>query len=214
MKTMRSMLLLAAVVLVAPFTRAQVPSSLEVPPDIGVVAQVDLPGAGDYDLYDFGLSAILQFRDWVSYPWGYALNLGFGEWTVNRNANNPGSGLYDFSGTLEVVPFGGSIIYSLYDDGPWRILADAGLRYVAIDSKITARQTGEGSTRYGVDVEDAFLYTLSTGVEYIFSPDVSWSLGLGYQSDITKGEVSTSLVKARDSIMESFFLTAALRFNL
>lgn len=212
----RNTVLLLAVLLFSSIPAfAQVPSGVELSPDLGVAAIIDFPGSGDYDLFDYGLTAELQFRDWASYPWGYAITIGYGEWTTDRKATSPGAALYDFSGSMEVVPFGGSLLYSLYDNGSWRILLDAGVRYSAVDSKIKARNRDEGGTRkYNVDIDDSMQYTLSTGMDYTISPDISWSLGLGYRGDLTRGDLSTERGAGRDVVMESFFLGAALRFNL
>lgn len=201
--------------LVATVVSAQVPSGVELSPDIGVAAIVDLPGGGDYDLFDLGLTAEVQFRDWASFPWGYALTLGYGEWSVDRNASSPGAALYDFSGNLEVVPFGGSLLYSVYDDGSWRFLLDAGVRYSAVDSQIKARNRDEGGrTKYEVDIDDSIQYLIGASADYTISPDVSCSFGAGYRDDISRGELSTERGPGREAIMESFFLSAALRFNL
>ena len=194
---------------------AQVPSGVEVAPDIGLSLQYDMPGIGDYDLYKNGITAEAQFRDWVSHPWGYSLAIGYGEWTTERDAKNPGSGLYDFSGNLQVVPFGGSVLYNIYQGDAWSFLLDAGVRYMAYDSKIRARQKGlDEKMKYDVEVDDSILFSASADADYAFNTDMAWTFGLGYRTDITRGELSTDLVKARDSIMESFFVSAALRLSL
>lgn len=207
--------LVAGLMIPAQVVFSQVPSGVEVSPDIGLSLQYDIPGVGDYDLYKSGITTELQFRDWVRHPWGYSLAIGYGEWFSDKNADSPGSGLYDFSGNLQVWPFGGSVIYRAYEGDSWSFILDAGVRYMAYDSKIRARQTGmDASKKYDVEIDDSILYALSANADYAVSPDIAWTFGLGYRADITRGELSTELVKGRDSIMESLFASAAIRMSL
>lgn len=211
---MKKILLYALVSLLTTgwIARAQVPSSIELPPDLGLAVVLDFPGAGDYDLYDYGLTAEIQFRDWVSHPWGYSLSLGYGDWSVDRNASRPGANLVDFSGSLEVIPFGGSLLYKAYSGLSWDIVLDAGMRYMINDSKIKARNSSAAdSGRVGVNVEDNILLSLGISADCAISPDVLWTVGAGYRTDISRGEVNTILGPARDNIMETFYLETALR---
>jgi len=196
-------------------TRAQLPSRDEVSPDIGLVAVFDTPGIGDYDLYTYGLGAELQFRDWVSYPWGYSIALGYSEWATDKNAGSPGSNLYDFDGKLEIVPFGGSVLYHAYAGDSWDVSLDGGIRWLANDSKITARISGQDPENiYDVDVGDAIHMLLGVNADYKLSADILWSVSAGYRTDISRGSLSTELGPARDSIMESFVFTTGLRIRL
>jgi hypothetical protein len=209
------LLLLAGLMIPAQQAFSQVPSGVEVSPDLGLSLQYDMPGVGDYDLYEYGIVTELQFRDWVRHPWGYSLAIGYGEWTTDKNASSPGSGLYDFSGNLQAFPFGGSVMYRAYEGESWSFIVDAGVRYMAYDSKIRARQTGmDASKKYDVEIDDSILYALSANADYAVSSGVAWTFGLGYRNDITRGDLSTELVKGRDSIMESIFASAALRMSL
>ncbi len=195
-------------------TAAQPPRPTTTAPDVGVSLQVDFPGAGNYDLYDYGIIAEIQFRDWFSGPWGYELALGYGDWKANRNASRPGASLYDFSGSLEIIPVGGGLLYHLYANETLSLILNAGLRYMINDSSIKARNRDEGGTRtFNVDIGDALLFSGAVNVDYAFNPDIIWSAGLGYRTDISRGSLKTEWGSARDSIMESFFLETALRIK-
>jgi len=194
---------------------AQVPSRVEITPDIGIAPQVVIPGAGDYDLYEVGTAAELQFRDWPNNPWGYALAIGYGIWTTDKDASRPGLNLYDYSGELEIVPFGVSALYRAYSDESLSVILDAGVRYIITDSKIKARYALDDSNqKYPVDIDDSILARFAIGTDYQVDSDMIWSLLLGYYYDIEKGDVTTQFGKARGNIMESFFIEAALRFPL
>lgn len=195
-------------------TQAQLPSRDEVSPDIGLVAVFDMPGIGDYDLYTFGIGAEVQFRDWVNHPWGYSLAIGYSEWSVDENADSPGSQFYDYDGKLEVVPFGGSVMYNAYSGESWNLSLDGGLRWLAIDSKISARNAAHDPTeRYDVNVGDAVHMLLGVKADYNLSADVMWSVGAAYRTDISRGSISTELGPARDSIMEAFTFETGLHIR-
>ena len=191
---------------------AQLPTYEEISPDIGISVQLSAPGVGDYDLYDYGFGAELQFRDIVSAPWGYLLAIGYSEWTTDENAKKPGSNLYDFDGNLEVIPFGGSVLYQVYNEDSVSVTLDLGLRYLSNGSKITARNSDSSSSeRYDVDIDDSIIYRFGVGADYVINPDVIWSAGVGYQGDLKEGDMSTELGPARDNVMEAFVFETALR---
>jgi hypothetical protein len=191
---------------------AQLPTYEEVSPDLGVDLQVAMPGVGDYDLFEYGLTAELQFRDMVSAPWGYLLAIGYGEWASDSGANSPGSNLYDFDGNLEVIPFGGSVLFQAYQSDACNIILDAGIRYLSTVSQITARNSDSSpDQRFEIDADDGIVYRFGVGADYAISPDFIWSAGLAYQADIEKAEISTSLGPARDLVMEAFIFSTALR---
>jgi len=201
-----------SVIMAAGAAHAQLPSGVEAAPDLGLAVQVDFPGMGNFDLYDYGIIAELQFRDMIAHPWGYLVTIGYGDWSANRSATKPGASLYDFSGSLEVVPFGGSLLFSAYSDPSWSVILEAGLRYMALDSKIKARNADEGGNKkFTVDIDDALLLHTAVTADYLFSPDVIWSFGVGYRYDLIRGDISTEYGTARENIMESFFLETALR---
>lgn len=191
---------------------AQVPTYEEISPDIGVSIQIAAPGVGDYDLYELGLGAELQYRDMVSAPWGYLLAIGYSEWSTDANAKKPGSNLYDFDGNLEVIPFGGSVLYQVYREDNLSVTLDLGLRYLSNGSKITARNSASSpDVRYDVDIDDSIIYRFGVGADYAISPDLIWSAGVGYQGDFKEAEMTTELGPARDNVMEAFVFETALR---
>ena len=81
------------------------PARAESGADVGVAAEVWMPGAGDYDLYEAGYGAEVTFRRWCNLPFGYEVSAGFGTWEAG-DGNRVGSGLADFDGDAQVLPFG------------------------------------------------------------------------------------------------------------
>lgn len=210
MKSWMAMLVAMGVGVVS--ASAQLPTYEEVSPDLGVDLQVAMPGVGDYDLFEYGLTAELQFRDMVSAPWGYLLAIGYGEWVSDSGATKPGSNLYDFDGNLEVIPFGGSALYQVYQSDEITVTLDAGIRYLSTVSQITARNRDASPTeRFEIDADDGIVYRFGAGADYALSPDFIWSVGLAYQGDIEKADISTSIGPARDLVMEAFIFSTALR---
>jgi hypothetical protein len=214
---MKKQMLAGAVALMicSSVSMAQVPTYVEASPDLGVSIQAAFPGVGDYDLYDYGIASELQFRDWFNHPWGYLIALGYGEWTTDKNASSPGSNLYDFDGNLEIVPFGASALYQIYNENALSITLDVGIRYLSTVSQITARNSDDATgRRFDVDIDDSMIARFGVSADYMLNENVIWSFGLGYQGDLTNADVSTELGPARDNIMEAFFLETALRIPL
>ena len=195
--------------------QAQVPTRVEASPDVGASLQVVFPGAGNYDLYDSGVAIEVQFRDWFSDPWGYALSIGYGIWSTDRNAKRPGAGLTDFSGDLEIVPFGASALYRVHYDRDLSIVLDVGLRYIIADSSIKARYAPENSDKkYPVRIDDSILARFAAGLDYRITDNLIWSFAVGYYYDLDRGDLSTERGKARENIMESVYAETGLRFPL
>lgn len=191
---------------------AQVPTYIEASPDLGFSIQAAFPDDSDYDLYKHGLTAEMQFRDWFNHPWGYLLAIGYGEYASDSGATKPGSNLYDFDGSLEIIPFGASVLFQLYNEGNLSASLDAGVRYLSTESEISAKNSDDGTNkRFDLDYDDAIIYRIGASADYILSPDFILSVGAGYQDDITAAEVSTELGPVTDSSMKAFFLETALR---
>jgi hypothetical protein len=206
------MFLFSAAALSSTIAMAQVPTYEEVSPDLGVSVQLAMPGAGDFDLYEYGLGAELQFRDFVSAPWGYLLAIGYSEWTTDSDAKNPGSNLYDFDGNLAIIPFGGSVLYKVYNEESLSVVLDVGVRYLSTESDITARNSDSPpDKRFELDYDDAMIYRLGVSADYVLSPDFIWSTGIGYQGDLMKADITTELGPARDNVMESFVFETGIR---
>jgi len=195
--------------------RAQVPSYIEVSPDLGPQIQIALPGAGDFGLYESGVGMELQFRDWVNQPWGYLLAIGYAEWQADSGATKPGANFYDYDGDLEIIPFGASAIYQVFSDDDLSVTLEAGFRYLIMDSKIDARNSDQSPTeRYDLDIGDSIVARFAGDVEYVLSKDFIGAVGLAYQLDTKRGDIDTDLGPARDNIMESFILELSLRMPL
>lgn len=193
----------------------QVPAYVEPTPDLGPQVQIALPGTGDYDLYESGIVIELQFRDWVSDPWGYLLAIGYGEWTADSGASNPGAELYDFDGNVELAPFGASLICKALSADDYNVTLEAGLRYIAVDSKISARNRGQSpDDRFDVEIDDSVIARFGAGFDYFLNEDFILSLGIAYQKDLESSSLTTELGPARDNSFESFMVEAALRMPL
>jgi len=194
---------------------AQVPAYVEPSPDLGPQIQIAVPGAGDYDLYESGVILELQFRDWVSDPWGYLLSIGYGEWQSDSGATKPGANLYDFDGDIEIAPFGASLLYRMYASDELSVILEAGLRYFATDSKITARNSEQSpDNRYDVSIDDAIVGRAGVSADYVLNEDFVLSGGIAYQQDVDKGSLSTELGPGEDNSFEAFIVEFALRMPL
>jgi len=206
---------LVAATLISTSAMSQVPTYVEASPDLGPQLQIAFPGAGDYDLYESGVILELQFRDWVSEPWGYLLAIGYGEWQADDGATKPGADLYDFDGDIEIVPFGASLLYKIHESDEFSVVLEAGVRYFATDSKITARNSGQSpDIQYDVSIDDSIVGRLGVSADYVLNEDFILSGGIAYQHDIEEGDLSTELGPGEDNRFESFVIDIAIRMPL
>lgn len=193
---------------------AQLAPAVERLPDVGLALQLDVPGRGNFDLYDYGLTAKVQFRGWFMDDFGYGLSIGYGQWSTDRSAKRPGARLFDYSGNLQVIPVSASLRYAVFLDETWDLILDLGLTYMFVDSDITARNLDQsGTRRYKVSVGDAIQLTPAIGADYHAADNLIWSFAVGYRHDLSRGSIRTELGPARDNVMESFFFETALRLT-
>ena len=181
-------------------------------PDVGFALQLDIPGRGNFDLYDVGLTGNVEFRGWFNDLLGYGLSIGYGQWSTESGATKPGARLFDYSGDLQVIPLTASLKYALFIDDAWDLILDLGLTYMIVDSDITARNRDQsGTRRFKVDIGDTVQLKPSIGADYHAADNLIWSFALGYRQDISRGSIRTELGPARDNIMESFYFETAIR---
>ncbi len=177
--------------------------------EVGVGAQVALPVGGGYDLLDNGMGLDFSFRRWCSLPVGYQVSAGFTSWDAG-DGSKVGSNLDDFSGDALTVPFGISALYQLTE---WPVTLELGVRYVLVDSNITAVNT-DAKEELDVDVDNGVVGVAAVQTDWEISKSCLLGVDFGTQFDLAQGDVKTDLGPAVDSELAGFFLRVALRFPL
>lgn len=177
--------------------------------DVGIAAEVWMPGAGDYDLYDMGYGAEVSFRRWCNPPFGYEVSAGFGTWEAG-DGDQVGSGLTDFDGDAQVLPFGVSGLWQIPET---RLTLELGVRYLLMASEIDALNTAAGE-RTDLEIDDSLLGLVALQSDWDIGGERTLGLDAGYQFDLVSGDIDTDYGSAGETDLQAFFLRVALRWSL
>lgn len=208
MKKISVLVLIAALFWgVAPVSNGETESWLN---EIAGGLVVQFPGTGDFDLYDIGFGAELQYRNWHFDPIGWALSAGFGTWEANEDCRKLGRIHTDFDGSVATIPLGVSALFYLYGTQDFSLLLEAGLRYVIVDADVDFIR--EGNLSSTLDIDDSVLGLLALEADYYVSRQFMVFGGLGYQQDIVRGEIQTPTGPLRDNEFTSLFVRLGGKF--
>lgn len=192
--------------------------------------QVDLVGAGifyipkDDDDYDYGFGLEAQARFWLTKQIGLALSLGAASWQVKDQDGY----YYDaymvegvhVEGDLTLLPIGGSILLRPLKMEKLDLVLELGVRYVFADSDITAEVGAAdifGNWAYAydtVDVDDGFVGLVGMELAFNVSKEASLFLGVGYQFDISKGDMTWMGYDIAENELAAFLVTFGLAIHL
>jgi hypothetical protein len=171
-----------------------------------------MPEAANGGLYDSSLGLEVQYRNWASDPVGWAVSLGWSDWSVPEDAGIATGALDSYDGSISTLPLGVSGLYKLADFADWNVTLEAGLRYVLVNADITARELSTGD-EVDVDVGDGFLFLVGADYERNLGSDWSLVAGGGYQIDITKSDFEVHGEALRSSELEAFFLRLGAKMS-
>jgi hypothetical protein len=150
------------------------------------------------DDYKNGVGAELQFRRWVNNKFGFAVAAGAAKWKVEEGYFiDKTSSRLEYAGVdgdITIFPVGGSALYKPVDDGKIRVLIEAGVRYVVVDSSYSL-WAGIETRRDSVYIEDDFdikdgvIGLLGANIEAEVAHNLWIVCGAGYQFDLVKGDM-------------------------
>lgn len=166
----------------------------------------------DDDMYSSGFGAEAQIRFWPTSVFGIGLSLGAATWDVepyyySEYSYYDGRTYGEIDGDISLVPFGPSILIAPNLGSKVDLLLEAGLRYVAVDSNVTATVSNYyyGTYEFDIDIEDGIIGVLGVGLDVHLSEIVSLVFGLGYQFDLSKGEAELEGIDVGDHELEAFY---------
>ncbi|MBP7829876.1 MAG: hypothetical protein KA248_08165 [Kiritimatiellae bacterium] len=170
---------------------------------------IQFPGTGDFDLYDIGFGAEIQYRNWALDPFGVAFSVGYVQWEANEDCYKLGRIHTDFDGSVTTIPLGVSGLLYLYGSQNFSLILEAGLRYLVTDSDITFNrivETEEGKVPSSLEVDDSVIGLLALEADYYISKQALIFGGVGYQQDIERGAIDTPTGPLRDNEFTSLFI--------
>lgn len=209
MKTMASLLVFAVLGCSLALAAAAEEATWANEVEGGVVVQ--FPGTGDFDLYDLGLGAEIQYRNWSFDPLGLAFAVGFTSWEANEDCHKLGDVHTDFDGSVTTIPIGVSLLYYLYGTQSFSLIAEAGVRYLVTDAdidftRIVETEEGEERLPSSLEVDDSVLGLVALEADYFVNEQFLVFGGVGYQQDLQRGGIDTPTGPLRDNEFTSLFL--------
>jgi len=166
--------------------------------------------------YDFtpGFGAETQIRFWPKNNLGFAFASGISFFFVDQLIATSDHIVVTKEGSLLFFPFGGSILLSQNSNQNAEGIFEAGVRYVFVNSNLKKVTT---TTDSGTVTIDKIEYDIGNGIiglvsAYVvteLSPELSLSLGLGYQFDISKGKEVIYIFPGEHEL-SSFLIRAGL----
>lgn len=154
--------------------------------------------------YKDGVGGEGQLRVWIDKTVGLAFSGGIADWDVKKETSSTfdpivGSVQMDRSGTLTVAPLGASLLVRSPGERA-RLILEAGLRYVVVESDIklnsTLRDTHGRVVSVIMDeaeVEDGVVAVAALDLDIKLADSVWLFGGGGYQADIVKGDIKSKV---------------------
>jgi len=172
-----------------------------------------LPSQQYSGLYDRMYGFELQYRSWFSPPFGFAVAGGMMKAKVNDDIEHiikPSEAT--FSGTATMTPLGVSALYELMNIDDWCINAEAGLRYVFIDSKVDMEYRDQRGDE-DVDMDDALVAVIRFNVDRILNDNFGLFAGFGIQLDLSPGDVSINGVDDTGNNLKGYSLSLGGKYT-
>jgi hypothetical protein len=176
-------------------------------PDLVVRTALHVPGAGDFDVYDYAAGIEAQYRFWGEAPWGWSLAAGLTQWESGGGSTDWAG---DVGGSALAFPLGASGLVAFPTAPGQRVTLEAGLRVIFVESDLKL-ETSTG--RRDVDVATGLLAVVAAEWEAELAEDLSLALGAGYQFDLLQAEAETDEADLQDNQWQSFFFRAGVVFR-
>ncbi|OQW94687.1 MAG: hypothetical protein BWK77_08840 [Verrucomicrobia bacterium A1] len=172
--------------------------------ELSVAPQLFLPGSAKCDLYSMGYGAEIQYRYWFFDPFGVAFSIGAANYEIDGNSDYFEPIRVD-DGSMTLLPVGPSALYRIAEGEVWTITLEGGIRYVLVNSDLKL------ATGQSVSVDDSVVGVLALKCDWQLTEILSVFSGIGYHSDIKKGEVDNGRMKHNE--LQSLLVDLGVRFR-
>ena len=173
-----------------------------------------IPGQDDYWDYALGIDARYVF--WTNPNMGIALSGGLATWEANDGIFFQDDLAAQLDSSALVIPLGVSVLLRPMPAGaPFDLILEGGLRYVVVDSKVDLAATDfYYYFKDELDIENSVVGILGAEVGFPLSDGMGLSFGLGYQFDISKGDVEWFGVNIEEFEMKGFYFNFGVNISL
>ena len=183
--------------------------------ELSVQGTFFLPDGGDFDLFKSGFGGEVSYREWVAFPWGLGLSLGYANWQTDKDSRHsykiPNSS--DFHGTVSTLPLGINAYFNIIDWDNWNVILKTGFSYVFVESDVDFYYNG---SRHDIDMDNAILWDIALEYDHTLTENLYLTLTGGFQTDLMKADSKFSDSIGRhnihDTSFEAFFARAGLKF--
>lgn len=167
----------------------------------------------DDEIWDDAYGGEARLMLWANENLGFALAAGYQQWSATKNSL--GTVRLLGSGSADLIPIGGSVLFRGDLGAVASFMAEAGARYVLVDADLPVYYARadivggrfvitEGEDKLSLD--DAIIGLL--GIDLVFK-NLPVFVGAGYQFDIDKSEAKLGIARfSREVELEGFFIRA------
>lgn len=178
----------------------------------------------DDDTWDVGIGVEAQYVTWLTHEIGIAVAAGVSQWAVEEESIVEYDPEYDVTvgiaidGDATLLPVGVSCLYRPSLEGI-SLTIEAGVRYVVVDSNVDIEfvamderdvLTGESE----VEIDDGIVGRVAADLAVPLSDQVSLFGGIGYQFDISEGDVEWMGESLGDNELAAFYGRAGVVITL
>ncbi len=185
------------------------------------------------DLWDQGMGAEFKIIEWYENGGGVAFALGMSQWDADDSSqvtqawNGTIGRSQRWQGDAQYIPIGLSLMVrseTATDPGTTLdIELEMGFRYCMADSGLSLQKqvdtwSGPGSTEttttsYGADLDSSWVGRVGMNLAWELDYKTDLLTNIGYQFDLSKGQVRVSDILTEDVDLSGFFVQVGLGFH-
>ena len=173
-----------------------------------------IPGQDDY--WDYALGVEARYVFWTNPNMGIALAGGLATWKANDDVFFEEGLAAQLDGSALAIPLGVSVLLRpMPADAPFELTLEGGLRYVVVNSNVDLAATDfYYYAEDELDIENSVVGILGAELGFPLSDAMGLSFGVGYQFDISEGDVEWFGIDIEEFEMKGFYFNFGVNISL
>lgn len=171
---------------------------------------------GEDRFWDHALGIDAQYVSWMDSHIGIGFSVGLAAWKAEDHVFVEEDFVAQLDGSALVVPMGASVLLRPTPaDALFDLTLECGLRYVVVNSNVDFAATDfYYYLEDELDIENGVVGGVGAEVGFPLSDAMGLSFGVGYQFDISKGDVEWFDVNVGEFEMKGFYFNLGLNIAL